>query len=410
MGRFASRLGLMMLSGLLAACPGESSEQPDGAPDQTSPAPDTARPGDGPGGADLPASDGDLGAVPDLPGSPDLLQGACGPSTCAGCCTAAQLCVAGTSDIQCGGGGAPCVDCAFKGALCKSQLCTDCTPDCSGKLCGSGDGCGGLCGAGSGCCQPGCSSKYCGQDDGCGSECTPGSGCKMPDCAYLADGDTVALYTFSGSGTTVAEVTGSHPGAIVGSGPTRVSGKTGCDKAMSFTATSPISYVEVPDSSAWDIKQGSVDLWVRFDQASGTDEGLISRDASGTNEPGHFSILRRCNGAIVARLQSTTGEAQVCSKPLAKDTWYHVGVNFGGSGGLKLYINGTPANQTADIICGTSTIACGQSITTGIDGNSNPWVIGASSWNSGDGVATPATLPLRGDLDSVRISKTRRSF
>ncbi len=59
------------------------------------------------------------------------------------------------------------------------SLCGDCTPNCTGRQCGS-DGCGGICGncpAGMPCsngicqgCQPSCIQKNCG-DDGCGGTC-----------------------------------------------------------------------------------------------------------------------------------------------------------------------------------------------------------------------------------------------
>lgn len=396
---------------LVAACPGEGEGLPDAARDLAPPVPDLMRDlslGDAPapdtvGGADT------VGGTDAAP-LPDMLQSSCGPASCTGCCTAAGLCVGGNSDIQCGSGGAPCVDCAFNGTPCQGGTCAGCTPDCSGVLCGTSDGCGGICTPGSGCCEPDCTGVYCGEGDGCGGECKTGSGCTEPDCVYKVDSDTVALYTFSGSGNTVTDLTGMHPGTVVGTGATRVSGKSGCGNAMRFSPTTPVSHVMVPDSTAFDLKQGSVDLWVRFDSAASTNEGILSRDASGTTKSGHLTILRRCNGAISIRLQNTTNEGNVCSKPLSVGAWHHVGVSFGGSQGIKLYVDGTLTNETADIICGTDTITCGTSVTTGIDGNDNPWVIGASSWNSQEDVSTPVTQPLDGRVDSVRISKVRRSF
>jgi hypothetical protein len=57
-----------------------------------------------------------------------------------------------------------------------------CTPQCSGKLCGAANGCGGTCQPGSGCCTPACASVRCGEGDGCGGTCQPGSGCCSPQC------------------------------------------------------------------------------------------------------------------------------------------------------------------------------------------------------------------------------------
>lgn len=63
-----------------------------------------------------------------------------------------------------------------------------CTPSCTGKTCGSSDGCGGTCASGSGCtttsqpptCSPSCTGTTCGSPDGCGGTCTSGSGCTVP--------------------------------------------------------------------------------------------------------------------------------------------------------------------------------------------------------------------------------------
>lgn len=232
-----------------------------------------------------------------------------------------------------------------------------------------------------------------------------------PPCVASADKDTLLLYAFSGSGATVTvtDATGKHPGTIVETGPARVSGKSGCGKAMSFSDTTPISYVETKDSPDWDLAHGSVDFWVRFD-TSGTNEGVFSRDASGTTNPGHISVLRLCTGALYLRLQrSATEEYTRCTSPLAKETWYAVGVNFG-QGGLELWVNGNKATSTTTITCGTDTYPCGGATDAGIDGNDNPWILGTLAWTSEEGKATPVKNPLSGRIDSFRVSKTRRSY
>ena len=58
-----------------------------------------------------------------------------------------------------------------------------CTSVCTGKICGTDDGCGTACGEGSGCtpaCTSVCVGKTCGSDDGCGTTCQEGSGCGCP--------------------------------------------------------------------------------------------------------------------------------------------------------------------------------------------------------------------------------------
>ena len=337
---------------------------------------------------------------------------ACGPSSCpAGCCIAGQVCATGASHTQCGSLGALCVDCTANNptSTCKSGVCTSCTPTCSGKLCGASDGCGGSCAAGSGCCSPACTGVLCGASDGCGGSCGSGSGC-TPPCAYKADSDTLALYTFEGNGSTVADVTGNHDGTIVGSGTQYMGSNTGCGKSLSFPGTTPIAYVEISDSTDWDLVAGSVDFWVRFDGSASGSEGIVSRDASGTTYDGHLTIMRLCNGSLYLRLQDATNSWGQCSDPLSTKTWHHVGVNFGGTAGLQLYIDGALATRTASIICGTDTTTCGDTATKGISGNDNPWVLGAAAWTSDEGLATPVSLPLAGRIDSFRVSKANRSF
>jgi len=361
----------------------------------------------------------------------------CGAATCSGCCIAGQLCATGASHTQCGIGGALCVDCTKNDptSTCNSGTCSSCTPDCASKTCGDSDGCGGTCTAGSGCCTPDCASKTCGDPDGCGGTCTAGSGCCSPDCSGKTCGSsdgcggtckagsgckppcvdkgdsyTVALFTFEGSGTTVTDVTGKHDGKLVGSGASRVSGKTGCGKAMSFPGATPPAYVEIPDSTDFDLSVGSVDYWVRFDATASGTEGIVSRDASGTTNPGHFSMFRLCDGSLLLRLQDATNSWNQCSDPISTKTWHHVGVNFGGSGGLKFYVDGKLASRTTSIVCGTDTTTCGDTATAGISGNDNPWVLGAASWTSTEGAATPVKNPLAGRIDSFRISKATRIF
>jgi hypothetical protein len=334
----------------------------------------------------------------------------CGPHNCSGCCTPGLVCGAGTSDTACGSKGAPCVNCtAIPNSTCSGGACTNCAPACAGVVCGASDGCGGACQPGSGCCEPDCASKLCGEGDGCGGTCSAGSGC-TPPCVEQADADTLLLYTFSGSGTTVTDVTGAHPGTLVGSGAKRVAGKAGCGQALELSATTPVSHVLVDDAADWDLSTGSVDLWLTFDQPAGASEGIFSRDASGQTNPGHLTLMRLCNGSLMIRLQDTVDSFVQCSEPVSDKTWHHVGVNFGGNGGLKLYVDGKLAARTTDIVCGTSTTSCGSSTSNGIAGNDNPWVVGGSIWTSSEGTADPVTLPLNGKVDSFRISKVRRTF
>jgi Zn-dependent metalloprotease len=127
--------------------------------------------------------------------------------TCGACTPVCSGKVCGTADgcggtCQAGSGCTPACTPVCSGKVCGTadgcggtcqagSGCTPaCTPVCSGKACGSGDGCGGTCQAGSGCtpgCTPACSGKVCGSADGCGGTCQAGSGC-TPACTPVCSG------------------------------------------------------------------------------------------------------------------------------------------------------------------------------------------------------------------------------
>ncbi len=105
----------------------------------------------------------------------------CNSNNCGGCCLTDDKCAAGVSDNSaCGKGGVDCTSCGT-GKRCFESVC--CTINCSNKICGETDDCGGDCTAGSGCCTPQCANQICGDgEDGCGRLCTAGTGCCADHC------------------------------------------------------------------------------------------------------------------------------------------------------------------------------------------------------------------------------------
>ena len=170
------------------------------------------------------ASAGDAGGD-----SPLKDDAGCGPWTCTGCCAPSGDCLSGISDTACGTGGPKCVDCATQGSICPGGTCLNCSPDCSGKPCDDGDGCGGMCGPGSGCCTPSCAGKLCGQPDGCGGSCAAGSGCCTPSCSGKNCGasDGCGSTCSPGSGCCTPSCSGKNCGASDGCGGTCSPG-SGC--------------------------------------------------------------------------------------------------------------------------------------------------------------------------------------
>ena len=101
----------------------------------------------------------------------------------------------------------------------------------------------------------------------------------------------------------------------------------------------------------------------------------------------------------------------VCSESaVPTDTWVHIGVNFGDSAPLTLYIDGIPQPGNLELPDCVNDDICGATITHGIEGNHEPWVIGASSvkglFNSADNLIDR----FDGAIDYFRISKDHRDF
>lgn len=227
-------------------------------------------------------------------------------------------------------------------------------------------------------------------------------------CTSKIDADTLTLLTFESiTSGAFDDISGrGHTGVMHGSAQQGASGKPGCLKAAVFDGQAD-SYLEIANHPDYALAAGSVDLWVRFDQ--GGMAGIVSKDASGTNEDGHLTIFRGCDGSIVVRQQLGGDQHFIrCSSPVSNGDWHSVGVNFG-SGGLELWVDGKQGTRTGALPCG-ETYVCGSSTETGIGNNSNPWVVGAHAMNSDDGAATPVRDPLAGAIDSLRISKVRRAF
>lgn len=160
-------------------------------------------------------------------------------------------------------------------------------------------------------------------------------------------------------------------------------------------------YIEIPDDAAWQLPDGSISLWMFADHTGGK-QGIASRDASGTDEPGHLRILQDGDD-IKVRIQGTNGGTLSASNVVTEGAWHQLTVTWG-SNGLEIWMNG-------------SRVAHDPSITEGIDGNHEPWAIGANaeSSNTGtnsnlkefyDGVISEVSI-FDSQLDSTQINTLR---
>jgi hypothetical protein len=232
-----------------------------------------------------------------------------------------------------------------------------------------------------------------------------------PPCVKNPDNHTLALYTFDNLASPMLDATGKHNGSVDGK-PLSEKSQVGCGWALAFPAVpgpTASDYGVIPQHKDWDTVK-SVDLWFRFDSTTPAQAAaLLSRDANMTTMPGHLALYRLCNDAVYLRLQHAKGEIELCTKPTSKGIWHHVGVNLG-QPGVELIVDGAPASASAGVTCGSHTFNCGVPGAADITGNANPWAVGASSSTSSEGKLDTVINQLHGAVDSLRISKVRRTF
>lgn len=187
-----------------------------------------------------------------------------------------------------------------------------------------------------------------------------------------------------------------------------------CGEALSFLPNNnlapdiPPFHVQLPPHEDWKLDKGSIDLLVWFSGDISPEhlfQGILSRDADKKDLPGHFTLFRalphadnrmESNGDILCvRLQGINDDAHpqsnyACTQGVQKDQWHQLGINFGG-GSLELWVDGQlnqlePVRLYPDMLGLEEDKYCiGRADTTGsdgIDGNENPWVLGASSINT----------------------------
>lgn len=230
--------------------------------------------------------------------------------------------------------------------------------------------------------------------------CGPGQrvcedSCTFGACVPTTDADTVALWAFEEAGPDFADTTGTHDGTTLVGSSARVDGPRFCGQAFDVDGT---GYGVVPNSTDFDLDVGSISMWVRFDR-EGPQEGVLSRDESGVDTPGHFTVRRLVDSTLEARIQ-TTGLTYSCvtATPVASGVWHELVVRFGPPD-YEMVLDGV-------VVPGCVGDAAAP-WTTGIGGNTNPFSVGANSQLTEPGVATDATDLLDGAIDHVEIRSGR---
>ncbi len=235
-------------------------------------------------------------------------------------------------------------------------------------------------------------------------------------CSEIDDA-TVALYPFDG-GLPLLDATGMHDGFLAGAQElSTVPGRRGCTEALRGASS---GFGVIPDHPDFALTEGSFDLWFRTESPLSNATGIVSRDASASPVPGHLTLFMSEVedgdydelGHLAVRLQGTMAQGVRCSEvPLPLDQWVHIGVNFGPPS-LQLFIDGQLQSRAGTVSVGNSNfVPCNTDTVLGIDGNTNPWTVMASSISSDEGDYTPTIGFANGaTLDDFRISSVRRDF
>ncbi|MFK7882906.1 MAG: FG-GAP-like repeat-containing protein [Phycisphaerales bacterium] len=157
-------------------------------------------------------------------------------------------------------------------------------------------------------------------------------------------------------------------------------------------------YIEVPHHDNYLLDKGSVVLWFRAGSLPKRSD-LFSKDSTYFDTGGHLTIGVLSGGKVYVRIQDTTTSYEIQSSAMINlDTWHHIVVNFG-EGGLELYVDGD--------LKASSKYEGGLGTTSGGIGNYEPLVIGGSTRNSDDLVATPVKYYFTGTIDEVGLLNER---
>ncbi|MEL6701628.1 MAG: LamG-like jellyroll fold domain-containing protein, partial [Pseudomonadota bacterium] len=151
-------------------------------------------------------------------------------------------------------------------------------------------------------------------------------------------------------------------------------------------------YVEIPHDPAYDLTNATVKTVVSFDTLDER-SAIFSRDSTGFDGGGHFTLWADPDGSLLLRWQST-------------DTHYFVNApagTVGTSGEHDIQISFDNEAQTINMYVDGVEVGSLSNVPVTLEGNAEPWVLGASQWQSGDGVANNIQSHLDGSISHFEI-------
>lgn len=239
---------------------------------------------------------------------------------------------------------------------------------------------------------------------------------KVPSCAEGADEWTTMLFGFEDlPGFSSADNTGSFTATYFKGVSTTSAADApsvaGCGKGLFGNE----KWGEVSHDPAFSRKQASLDLLYKTPTSFIPTRmmAILSKDATGFGTS-HLNLGINPDGRVMLRMSRTDFEFYRCSAPIENETWVHIGINFG-EPDLELWVNGQLAHESGShgYLDNSNPRPCETGVRVmGLDGNTEPWAIGASANPSTAGTNDMVVFEhdLGAVIDQVRFSSTRRDF
>ncbi|MBI1367685.1 MAG: hypothetical protein GC162_03430 [Planctomycetes bacterium] len=174
------------------------------------------------------------------------------------------------------------------------------------------------------------------------------------------------------SGTTSTDAIGLQSGTYRNGVALNVLDPNLGDRTAKFDGSN--DYVEIPHRSDFLLSNGSISMWFKPDSVTGT-RGLMTKVNSLSLTSGQLSIYID-SGRVRAKFSSTLS-SRIVSSPsgsVVAGQWYNLVFTFG-SGGMKLYLNGSlvDSDSYSGGIGSTEPIAVGVSSSGSLLGLINSW-------------------------------------
>ncbi|WP_147124771.1 Hint domain-containing protein [Shimia ponticola] len=152
-------------------------------------------------------------------------------------------------------------------------------------------------------------------------------------------------------------------------------------------------YIEIPHNADYDLTSATVKTVFTLDDLD-TQQAIFSRDSTGFDGGGHFTLWAETDGSLYLRWQSDTVSYDVRTggSVISAGSEHDVQVSFDSDA------------QTIQIFVDGVEQASASGVPVTLQGNSEPWVLGASQWQSGDGVADNLQSHMDGTISHFEIT------